>query len=105
MSDIQKKLKDELTDFAKDKGLKEILLRIGLALTWYSQPGALNRDDYIGHALALFSYQQILDAGKDGIPFKMILDQNCKCGKPWYIQRERTESIYYKIEGRIRLVL
>ena len=105
VSDIKEKLREELTDFAKAEGLKEVLLRIGLAVHWYLSPGALNADDYIGHALALFSYQQIMDAGTKGIPFTMTLDQNCKCGKPWYIQRKRTESIYYKIKGRIRLIL
>ena len=66
-------------------------------------PGALNQDDYIGHGRAIFSYQQILDAGTRGIPFSMRLDQNCKCNKPWYIQKKRTEDIYYRIVGRIRL--
>jgi len=105
VGDIGKKLKEELTDFAKAEGLEEVLLKLGLIQNWFLIPGVLNQDDYIGHAIALFTYQQILDAGTKGIPFTMILDQNCKCDKPRYIQRKRTETIYYKIKGRIRLTL
>lgn len=105
VGDIKNKLRKELTDFAEAEGMEEAWIKIGLVPGWFLIPGALNADDYIGHALALYSYQQILDAGTKGISFTMTLDQNCKCDKPRYIQRKRTESIYYKIKGQIRLTL
>jgi len=105
LSDIKAALKQELIDFAESEGMDEAWIKIGLMPGWFLFPGVLNQDDYIGQDLALFTYQQILYAGTEGIPFKMLLDQNCKCDKPWYIQNDMTETIYYRIKGRIRLIL
>jgi len=90
---IRAKLKKKLVDSAKARTLDE--LSKYLAIHGFPAiilvPGALNADDYIGSGVALFNYEQILEAGDAGIPIKMTLDQNAD------------EELYYKVEGRIRL--
>ncbi len=60
---------------------------------------------------ALFTYEQILESDKKGIPFEMVLNQNYRPDDlskyPYHIQRKwkDRETIYYKIKGRIRLKL
>lgn len=65
-------------------------------------PGTANQDDYIGYGVAVFNFEQILSAGKAGLPIEMELNQNWD-GLPRYLQTDDPESIYYKIEGRIRV--
>lgn len=103
--DLRKQLKKELEDFAKAEGLDEIKTLLAIpAWPMVLAMGGANADDYIGQALATYSYQQILDAGTEGITFELKIDQNCKCDKPRYIQSQRTEEIMYEVIGRIRRV-
>lgn len=113
VADIRKKLKKELTDFAKAEGIEEVLSKLGIP-AWplvLKIPGVLNQDDYIGHGRSLFTYEQILEAGEQGLSFEIVLDQNWRpddlSKHPYYIQRKwkDRETIYYEIKGRIRLKL
>lgn len=93
VDEIRARLKKKLVDSAKARTLEELsqYLAIHGFPTIILVPGALNADDYIGSGVALFNYQQILDAGEAGLPIKMTLDQN------------PDEELVYQIEGRIRL--
>ena len=100
---LRGQLKDEITEFAKSEGIEELGTLLGIhAWPMLISLGAGNQDDYIGQDRVTFSYQQLLDAGTDGFAFELLLDQNCKCNKPWYIQNKRSEDIFYEIDGRIR---
>lgn len=112
VGDIRKKLKQELTDFAESEGIDEVLSKLAIpAWPMIISLGGGNADDYIGHARALFTYEQILEAGEQGIPFEMVLNQNYRPDDlskyPYHIQRKWKDrgTIYYKIKGRIRLRL
>ncbi|MFK8031116.1 MAG: hypothetical protein AB8G18_12845 [Gammaproteobacteria bacterium] len=99
---LRGQLKKEVKAFAKAEGTAELEMLLGIhAWPIVLSLGGGNQDDYIGQAQATFSYQELLDAGTGGMPLKLLLDQNCKCGKPGYIQSKRSEDIYYEVEGRI----
>jgi hypothetical protein len=104
--ELQQRLKDELRALAEAKGVAEVLELLMLpAWPMIFAVGGANADDYIGHGRANFSYEQILQAGAGGLPINLLLDQNCKCDKPRYLQNDRTETIAYRIRGSVRLLL
>lgn len=93
VNEIRGRLKKQLVDSAKARTLEE--LSQYLAIHGFPAivlvPGALNADDYIGSGVALFNYEELLNAGEAGLPIKLKLDQN------------PDEELTYKIEGRIRV--
>ena len=93
VNQIRDDLKKRLVDSAKARTLEE--LQQYLAIHGFPAivlvPGALNADDYIGSGVALFDYEQLLQAGSNGLPIRMKLDQN------------PDEDLHYRIEGRIRV--
>ena len=72
---------DDLTDYLVIPGFPTVL----------AIPGMLNADDYIGVGVQVLDYESILNAGENGLPISMRLDQN------------PDEELYYRIEGRVRV--
>ena len=86
-NDIRERLIDSTTARTVDE-LKDYLWIPGFP-TLILVPGIANQDDYIGFGAAMFTYEEILNAGTGGLPIRLKLDQS-------------SEPIYYRIEGRIR---
>ena len=101
---IARDLQERLLDRAMDRGLDEFaekLIFLGFP-TIIVVPGAINADDYIGSRIAVFSYEDILNAGPQGLAIDMQLNQRWE-RLPRYLQGDTTESIWYHVKGRVRL--
>ncbi len=96
-------IRNRLVESAKTKTLDELATYLVIPgfPTLILAPGIANQDDYIGHDTAVFNYDEILEAGTAGLPISLTLSQNY-VNVPRYLQEGRTETIYYKIKGRIR---
>ncbi len=96
-------IRERLVESAKARTLDELAsyLVIPGFPTLILVPGIANQDDYIGHDTAVFNYDEILEAGTTGLPIDLELSQNY-VNVPRYLQEGRTETIRYRIKGRIR---
>jgi len=90
VAQIQGKVQNHVISSAKSKGIDELVKKLMIpGFPPAILAGAANADDFIGAAAAVFTYEQILNAGDKGLPIKMTLNQN------------PDEELYYRIEGRI----
>ena len=103
--DIADSLEERLEKLANARGEEEFVHNFKfLGFPTVILVGGLNPDDYIGSRVAFFTYEELLNAGPQGIPISLQLNQSWE-GLPRYLQRDTTESIWYLVEGRIRLRL
>jgi hypothetical protein len=97
-------LQERLIKRAMDRGLDEFaenLMFLGFP-TIIMAPGAVNADDFIGGRVAIFSYEDILNAGPQGLAIDMQLNQAWE-GLPRFMHGDTTESIWYHVKGHIHL--
>ena len=85
---------DRLKKSAKAKGIDEFFsylkLPFGQAITSFLSFGALNRDEFVGSGFRQISYEDLLNAGEEGISFDIDL-QNADNG------------LHYQVHGRARV--
>lgn len=90
IQEIKKKLRPRLEKLAISETIGELEAYLGIpAAPMLATFGAVNADDFIGAAHVTVSYQDLLDAGEAGIPFKLTVTDN------------PDEVVEYQIHGRI----
>jgi hypothetical protein len=90
IEEVKKRLKKSLKDLAVSETIGDVEGYLGIpGAPLMASFGALNADDFIGAADFSVSYQDLLDAGETGIPFKLTVTDN------------PDEVVEYQIHGRI----
>ena len=90
IQEIKKKLRPRLEKLAISETIGELESYLAIpAAPMLATFGAVNADDFIGAAHVTVSYQDLLDAGEAGIPFKLTVTDN------------PDEVVEYQIHGRI----
>jgi len=90
IAEIKNRLRPRLKDLAIAETIAELEGYLGIpGAPLMASFGAVNADDFIGAAHVTVSYQDLLDAGEAGIPFKLVVTDN------------PDEVVEYQIQGRI----
>lgn len=90
LEEIKKRLRKSLKDLAISETIGDVEGYLGIpGAPLMASFGALNADDFIGAADFSVTYQDLLDAGEAGIPFKLTVTDN------------PDEVVEYQIHGRI----
>jgi hypothetical protein len=88
-------LRQRLIASAKKKGMDEMLARLGIPgppalMGFFGLVTALNRDEYVGNDIAIFTYEDILDAEEAGIDLTLNLSNS-------------DSDLQYEVRGRLRI--